>query len=352
VKQSMRLGRIGGVTVGAHWSVGLILVIIAEVLAVSVLPAAWSRHEAPAVYWTVAIVAAVVFLASLLAHEVAHALVAMHSGVNARSITLWMLGGVTEFDAEPPSAGADFRIALAGPVASQAAGAVCYGVGAAIHAADGPAIVADAAVWLALMNGILGCSICFPARRWMAAGCCGRCCGGAMATGSGPSRQRPGPGRSSARSSSRGVRGGAGRQLPRRPVACADRVVSHQRSNGGKAGCHRPDRLGRRAGRRGHDSAPGSGLGLGQRGGVHRGSGAVPAGRVPGGRPGRRARRDRADRPDGPYPGTGAARPAAGAGNAARPARLPGRPANPAARLASRVPLGGQVAAVVLPGAR
>jgi Zn-dependent protease/CBS domain-containing protein len=155
VKQSVRLGRVRGIPVGAHWSVGLILVIIAEVLAVSVLPAAYP-HERPAVYWTVAVVAALVFLASLLAHELAHALVAIRSGVKVKSITLWMLGGVTEFEGEPPTARADFRIALAGPLASLAVGAVCYGVAAAIHAAGGPAIAVAAAMWLALMNGILG----------------------------------------------------------------------------------------------------------------------------------------------------------------------------------------------------
>ena len=74
-----RLGRIGGITVGAHWPVAVILVIIAQVLAVSVLPAA-HPHERPAVYWTVGIIAAALFLGSLLAHELAHALVARRSG--------------------------------------------------------------------------------------------------------------------------------------------------------------------------------------------------------------------------------------------------------------------------------
>jgi len=154
VKQSVRLGRVDGITVGAHWSVAVILVIIAQVLAVSVLPAA-RPHERAALYWTVAVIAALLFLASLLAHELAHALVARRSGVAVRSITLWMLGGVTDMEEEPPTAGADFRIALAGPAASLAAGAIFYGIGAVVHFAGGPAIVVAAAVWLAVMNGIL-----------------------------------------------------------------------------------------------------------------------------------------------------------------------------------------------------
>jgi Zn-dependent protease len=75
VKQTVRLGRVAGIPVGAHWSVGVILAIIAELLAVTVLPGAFP-HERAGQYWAVAGAAAVAFLASLLAHELAHALVA------------------------------------------------------------------------------------------------------------------------------------------------------------------------------------------------------------------------------------------------------------------------------------
>ena len=154
MKQSVRLGRVAGIPVGAHWSVAVILVIIAELLAVSVLPGAFP-HQSAGLYWVVAGVAAVVFLASLLVHELAHALVARRNGVGVASITLWMLGGVAELDGDPPSAGADLRIALAGPAASLAAGLVLFGVGVAIGAAGGPGVAVAAATWLAVMNGFL-----------------------------------------------------------------------------------------------------------------------------------------------------------------------------------------------------
>lgn len=154
MKQSVRLGRIAGVQVGAHWSVAVILVLITEMLAVTVLPAA-QRHQPAALYWAAAGAGAVLFLASLLAHELAHALVARHYGVPVRSITLWMLGGVAELDADPPSAAADLRIALAGPAASIAAGGLLFGAGVAISAVRGPGVAVTAAMWLAVMNGIL-----------------------------------------------------------------------------------------------------------------------------------------------------------------------------------------------------
>jgi len=150
----VRLGRVGGIPVGANWSVAIILVIIAWLLGASILPGALP-HQPAAVYWTVAVAGAVLFLASLLAHELSHAVVARRHGVGVRSITLWMLGGVAELEGEPPDARADLRIALAGPTASLAAAGVFLSVAAAAKYAGGPAMVVTAAGWLAAMNGVL-----------------------------------------------------------------------------------------------------------------------------------------------------------------------------------------------------
>jgi len=154
MRQNVRLGRVAGIPVGANWSVIVILAIIADMLAESVLPAE-VRHQPAAVYWTAGCMAAVLFLAALLAHELSHALVARHNGVGVRSITLWALGGVSELADDPPNAGADLRIALAGPAASLAAAALFAGVGAVIGRAHGPGIAVAAASWLAVMNGLL-----------------------------------------------------------------------------------------------------------------------------------------------------------------------------------------------------
>jgi len=81
--------------------------------------------------------------------------VARRNGVGVASITLWMLGGVAELDGDPPSAGADLRIALAGPAASLVAAALLFGAGAGIGAAGGPGVAVAAATWLAVMNAIL-----------------------------------------------------------------------------------------------------------------------------------------------------------------------------------------------------
>jgi Zn-dependent protease len=154
MRQTVPLGRIAGIPVRASWSAIVTLAVIMDLLATGALPAAVPRQP-EAVYWSVGAAAAVAFLASLLAHELAHALVARRDGIKIRSVTLWMLGGVTQLDGNPGTPRADLQIALAGPAASLLTGAVFLGAAIAISAAHGPRIAAAASMWLALMNGVL-----------------------------------------------------------------------------------------------------------------------------------------------------------------------------------------------------
>ncbi len=154
MRQSLKLGRVGGIPVGVHWTVAVIVLLVADILAASVLPAAAPGRPA-LLYWTVAVAGALVFALSLLAHELSHAVVAKRHGVGVRSITLWMLGGVAELENDPPDPGADLRIALAGPAASLGAAIALAGLGLAAGWAGGPPIIVAALTWLALMNAVL-----------------------------------------------------------------------------------------------------------------------------------------------------------------------------------------------------
>jgi Zn-dependent protease len=154
MKQSVRLGRVAGIPVGLHWSAIVILALIAEILGASVLPGV-IPHRSASIYWIMAILGALLFLASLLAHELAHALVARRKGVQVRSITLWVLGGVTELDGQATTPAAELQIALAGPATSVAAGAVFCAAALATARVHGLAVVTAALVWLAAMNALL-----------------------------------------------------------------------------------------------------------------------------------------------------------------------------------------------------
>ncbi|CAM5652290.1 MULTISPECIES: site-2 protease family protein [Streptomyces] len=73
-------------------------------------------------YWTLALPAAVVFLVSLPAHELAHAVVARRNGVQVDGITLWMPGGAARLHSEAATPAAEPRIAAVGPLTSLLAG--------------------------------------------------------------------------------------------------------------------------------------------------------------------------------------------------------------------------------------
>jgi Zn-dependent protease/predicted transcriptional regulator len=117
MRASISLGRIAGIQVGINASVFLIVAILVAGLATGQLPAAYPGRSI-IFYVIAAIVAAVLFLASLLAHELAHSLSARRNGIEVESIVLWLLGGVAQLRGEAKSPGADFRIAIVGPLTS------------------------------------------------------------------------------------------------------------------------------------------------------------------------------------------------------------------------------------------
>lgn len=161
MRQSIRLGTFAGIAVGVNWSVVVILALFAWDLAYYVLP---TTSGAPtAADWVAGVVGAVVLLASLLTHEVSHALVARHNGVGVRSITLFMFGGVAQLEGEAHTAGADFRIAAVGPATSVLL-AVGFGVAQlVVVAAGGHGLPVDVLSWLWKINLLLAAFNVIPA---------------------------------------------------------------------------------------------------------------------------------------------------------------------------------------------
>jgi Zn-dependent protease len=140
---SIRLGRLFGIPVLAHWSAALIAAVIGLNLVSMAGPAA-------------GVVAIGGFALSILLHEVAHALAARRFGVRTLSIELWALGGVARLDRESPSPRADGVIAAAGPALSLALGGAMLGTFLALRPYDLPAEIVGVVGWLGLVNLILG----------------------------------------------------------------------------------------------------------------------------------------------------------------------------------------------------
>jgi len=144
---NIRLGRIGGVEVRVNWSLLVIFALIVWSLADGVFPSQ-NPGLSDGVHLAMAIGAAVLFFASLLLHELGHSWVARREGLEIDGITLWLFGGVSAFKERFPSAGAEFRIAIAGPLVSLGLGVVFV----LIALAGLPSAVDGVAAWLGYIN--------------------------------------------------------------------------------------------------------------------------------------------------------------------------------------------------------
>jgi Zn-dependent protease len=150
----LRIGRVAGAPVILTPSVGVILALLAWSLAAAQLPEA-APGRSDLAYAVVGMLTSAVFLATLLAHEASHALVARRHGIAVRSITLWLFGGVARLDAAAAGAATELRVAVAGPLASIG---VAFGAGAlaiAAEAVDASDLAVAALWWLAVVNGLL-----------------------------------------------------------------------------------------------------------------------------------------------------------------------------------------------------
>ncbi len=154
MREAIPLGRIAGFPVKVHWSVIVILWLFTWSLA-STLPGTVKGYSHLA-YWLAGACGALVLLASLVAHELAHAVVARRMGVSVGDVTLWLFGGVTTLQGEAKTPKAAFRIAFAGPATSLVLSAAFAGLAIGFEAVHAAAIAVSVAWWLAAINLLLG----------------------------------------------------------------------------------------------------------------------------------------------------------------------------------------------------
>jgi Zn-dependent protease len=162
MRQTIRLGRLAGVQVGLSGGALVLLVLIAAGLAFGLLPTAEPGRGFPA-YAVAGLVAAVLFLACILAHELAHVTVARANGVHVESLTLWLLGGVTQLRGEPPTPGAEAGVAVAGPATSLGLGVVFAAVANVLSVLGADRLYVDVAAYLASVNVLLAAFNLVPA---------------------------------------------------------------------------------------------------------------------------------------------------------------------------------------------
>jgi len=137
-----------GITVHASWFIVFALVTWSVAADFPVEFPGW----APWTYWLTGALTALLFFSSVVVHELGHSWVALRQGIPISRIALFVFGGMAQMQREPASPAAEFRIALAGPLASLGLSVVFAVAAIAGHEV---APVTASALWLAHMNLLL-----------------------------------------------------------------------------------------------------------------------------------------------------------------------------------------------------
>ncbi|MEW6127038.1 MAG: site-2 protease family protein [Acidobacteriota bacterium] len=121
----LSLGQLFGIPLFAHYSWLPVIPFYAWAIASSLLP-----REAPGLpisqYWLFGFLTTFLLFASVLGHELAHALMARAEGLGTGSITLYIFGGLAALKGQPANPGAEFKIAIVGPAASFLLGTIFF----------------------------------------------------------------------------------------------------------------------------------------------------------------------------------------------------------------------------------
>jgi Zn-dependent protease len=150
---SVRVGRLAGIPIGIQ---PLWLLIVALIT--------WSLGDvyypdqvpgiAPAAAYGLGLLSALLLFASILLHELGHALVARRHGVEIEEIDLWLLGGVARMSGHPRAAADELRFALAGPAVTLAI-ATLFGLVALALPASAPSALSAVVAYQLLINVVI-----------------------------------------------------------------------------------------------------------------------------------------------------------------------------------------------------
>ncbi len=123
--RNIHLFTLYGFSVGIDLSWFFLAVLVAWSLASYLFPSYYGGYSA-GVYWAMGVAGAIGLFLSIVFHEFWHSMVARRSGLPMKGITLFIFGGVAEMEDEPASAGAEFFMAIVGPISSLVLGGIFW----------------------------------------------------------------------------------------------------------------------------------------------------------------------------------------------------------------------------------
>jgi Zn-dependent protease/CBS domain-containing protein len=153
-RRGLSLFRVAGIDIRLDYSWLLIFALILVSLAVGYFPQA-HPYQTTVGYWIAGLIGTLLFFASILIHELSHALVARLSGIPVPTITLFLFGGVSQMEEEAHQPSTEFRIAVVGPLTSFALAAIFWGIGRSLPE-ETPVLTMAVVEYLAFINAALG----------------------------------------------------------------------------------------------------------------------------------------------------------------------------------------------------
>jgi Zn-dependent protease len=153
LSRGFKIGRISGIDINVDFSWIIIFGLFVFILGGVYLPAVVPEQSASA-YWGIAILTTLLFFSSVLVHEMSHSIVARRSGIPISGITLFIFGGVSQMEDEPAKPWDEFKMAIAGPLASIAVAILFFGV-ALVVGQLGSALWLAAFTYLWFINVVL-----------------------------------------------------------------------------------------------------------------------------------------------------------------------------------------------------
>lgn len=190
---AMSVGRLAGVEIRLDYSWFILLFLILGSLAGALFPA-YAPEVSRLGHLAMGVAGTFLFFASLLLHELGHAVAARFRGMEVEGITLFIFGGMARTRSEPGSPGDEFIVAGMGPLVSFALAAGFYlvaGIGIRWDMGSAVTVTAETLGYLNLLLGVFNLLPGFPldggrllrAALWKATGSLRRATGAAAGVG-------------------------------------------------------------------------------------------------------------------------------------------------------------------------
>lgn len=160
------LFHVRGIRITVDWSWFLVLFLVIFWLS-DFYGDVLSENSADSTPFALAVISALGFFGSIVLHELGHAFAALRNGIGIASIQLWIFGGMARMDRESPNPGAEFKVAVAGPLVTLAIVVVLSAAGIAavgpeefkravlIESNSGVSGAMAAVGWLAWINAVV-----------------------------------------------------------------------------------------------------------------------------------------------------------------------------------------------------